>query len=210
MITKSEKITEISSALLEAQRAIDHAIKNAVNPFFKCSYADLTEIIRVVKEPLNANNITFLQAVGFDGALPTVETILLHKNGEYISTITPVYCAKEKDPQAFGSALTYSKRYALMAILGLPTADDDGEAGKGEDKVEPVKPTKQQEKVLIAVYEKLLDSVPEGKKLIQSKVGTVIFSLGGKYPDDITKAGTIAAWLIAQKAMDELCEPEQK
>ena len=60
---------------------------------------------------------------------PCVETTLLHTDGEFISTITPVYCKEPNNPQAFGSGVTYTKRYALQAFLGIPTEDDDGNHG---------------------------------------------------------------------------------
>ena len=83
-----------------------------------------------MKEPLNKHGISFLQAVDKtnEEGLPMIDTILLHESGQYLSTRTPVFCAKPNDPQAFGSGITYSKRYALQALLGLPTEDDDGNA----------------------------------------------------------------------------------
>jgi len=129
MINHSEQISNIAAALLKAQRDIGHALKSAENPYFKSRYADLTIVIDSVKDPLNNNGITFLQAVDSDTeGKPVIDTILLHESGQYLSTRTPVFCNKPNDPQAFGSGVTYSKRYALQAILGLPTEDDDAES----------------------------------------------------------------------------------
>lgn len=128
MICHSEQISNIAAALLKAQRDIGHVLKAADNPYFKSYYADLTAVIDSVKEPLNKNGIAFLQAVDSDTeGKPIIDTILLHESGQYLSTRTPVFCKKPDDPQAFGSGVTYSKRYALQAILGLPTEDDDAE-----------------------------------------------------------------------------------
>jgi hypothetical protein len=135
MITQSEQISNLAAALLKAQRDIGAALKGASNPFFKSKYADLRTVIEAVKGPLNSNGITFLQAVDsrtLEGAdHPVIDTILLHESGQFLSTRTPVFCAKPNDPQAFGSGITYSKRYALQALLGIPTTDDDGEAAMG-------------------------------------------------------------------------------
>ena len=129
MITKSEQISNLAAALLKAQRSIGAALKSAKNPYFKSKYADLQTVIDAVKGPLNDNGITFLQAVDSDdGNVPVIDTILLHESGQYLSSRSPVFCAKPNDPQAFGSGVTYSKRYALQALLGLPTEDDDAEA----------------------------------------------------------------------------------
>lgn len=142
MIEKSENITLISIALLKAQKEMGAALKDAKNPYFKSSYADLGAVIDAIKEPLNKNGITFLQAVKGDHEFPSIETMLLHESGQFLCSRTPVFCSKPKDPQAFGSGITYSKRYALQAFLGLPTKDDDGEAAMGRNS----KPEKQSSK----------------------------------------------------------------
>ena len=152
MICHSEQISNIAAALLKAQRDIGHALKSAENPYFKSRYADLTVVIESVKTPLNENGITFLQAVDSnEEGVPVIDTILLHESGQYLSTRTPVFCNKPNDPQAFGSGVTYSKRYALQAILGLPTEDDDAEsATTHDDKRKPAayqKPTPKPEPV---------------------------------------------------------------
>jgi hypothetical protein len=69
-----------------------------------------------------------------------VETLLLHESGEWISCQTPIVCAKQNDPQAFGSAITYAKRYSLQAILGVPSEDDDGESAMERKKKGPTSP----------------------------------------------------------------------
>lgn len=158
------QLQKIAPALLKAQIAVGAALKSSTNPYFKSSYADLTAVIEAVKEPLNENDIVFLQLVqtaedcplietastapdgtGVSRTSPAyssvVETILLHSSGEQISTLTPVFCNKPNDPQAFGSGITYVKRYALQAILGLPTEDDDGNEASA-----PAKPPKKQKK----------------------------------------------------------------
>jgi len=126
-MTKTETIKTLAQALVAAQRNIGAAAKDGKNPHFKSDYATLESVILAVKGPLNDAGIAFIQAVGMaDDGRPYVETTLMHESGESISTKTPVYCAKPDNPQALGSGITYSKRYALQAMLGLPTTDDDG------------------------------------------------------------------------------------
>ena len=138
MIEKSENITNLAAALLKAQKEMGTALKDSKNPYFKSSYADLKAVIEAIKEPLNNNGIRFLQAVNGAGeGMPVVETMLLHESGQFLCTRTPVFCAKPNDPQAFGSGVTYSKRYALQAFLGLPTEDDDGNKGSNKDSKTP-------------------------------------------------------------------------
>ena len=119
---------EFAEALVAAQEQLSVAVKGATNPFFESTYADLSSVIKAIKEPLNSHGIAFLQLLSRDhDGFPCVDTMLLHKAGGSLSTRSPVYCAKQNNPQAFGSGVTYTKRYALQAILGLPAADDDGE-----------------------------------------------------------------------------------
>jgi hypothetical protein len=142
-MNRSEQIKTLAVALLKAQKQIKVAVKDSANPFFKSKYADFTTIVEAVKPALNENGIMFLQIVTPEG----VETVLLHESGEYISGVTPVVVAKQNDPQALGSAITYAKRYGLQAIVGIPSEDDDGEAAMGRTQVKlpvakPVPPKK--------------------------------------------------------------------
>lgn len=146
----SDNIQDIAKALVAAQKEIASAKKTATNPFFKSKYADLGEVIDAIKGPLNAHGIAFLQLCD-NGNGDTVTTVLLHESGQFIATETKVH-AKADDPQAFGSGVTYAKRYALQAALGLPTEDDDGNAaaGRAEPKTrpQPKQPAAQGEKTV--------------------------------------------------------------
>lgn len=136
----SETLSKLATALVKAQADIKFATKDANNPFFKSKYADLPAVIEAIKPALNKSGISFLQVVVPEG----VETMLLHESGEYISGITPVVVAKQNDPQALGSAITYAKRYGLQAIVGVPAdVDDDGEGamGRAEAKSAPAPKT---------------------------------------------------------------------
>ena len=158
MICHSEQISNIAAALLKAQIDIGGALKKSDNPYYKSKYADLTTVIDSVKEPLNNHGITFLQAVDSDAeGKPYIDTILLHESGQYLSTRTPVFCNKPSDPQAFGIGCTYSKRYALQAILALPTYDDDGEGATTHD--EQRKP---------AAYKAPAKDKPEDKEAVKA------------------------------------------
>jgi hypothetical protein len=142
MMQTSESLTKIAPALLAAQKAIGVAHKTASNPYFKSSYANLEAVIGAVKGPLNDNDVVFLQAVQSDERGASVGTILLHISGEFIISETPVRSKDDNDPQKMGSGITYAKRYALQAICGLPTEDDDGNAAAKPPK-KPVKPPKK-------------------------------------------------------------------
>lgn len=131
----SETITKIAEALLTAQKAISFAAKDAKNPHFKNTYADLPAVVNAVKPALNDAGIVFIQSgsPSDDGRLH-LTTRLLHSSGEFLED-TLVMPLPKQDPQGYGSAMTYARRYALAAIAGLYQDDDDGNAGSGVPEV---------------------------------------------------------------------------
>jgi len=123
----SDSIKEIASALAKAQTSIKAAIKDANNPFFKSKYADLASVIEAVRIPLNAQGISFLQPVSSAEHGVSVETVLVHESGEWLSE-TLVMPVSKDDAQGVGSAITYGRRYGLQSMCGVPSEDDDGNA----------------------------------------------------------------------------------
>jgi hypothetical protein len=125
--TKVEAGT-LSSAMALAFAEIEAATKSATNPHFKSKYADLGAIIEAIKPPLIKHGLFFTQRCqpAEDGV--SVETVLHHSGGEKESLGTLYVPANKRDPQGFGSALTYARRYALQTAFGVPTEDDDGNA----------------------------------------------------------------------------------
>ena len=122
---KSESIATLASALNKFQSAVDGAKKSSENPFHKNKYADLAEIWRTIREPLTANGLSVTQLTEeTDGNTISVETVLLHNSGEWLSGTITMKPTKV-DPQGIGSAITYARRYGLSAILGIHQEDDD-------------------------------------------------------------------------------------
>jgi len=100
--------------------------KDKLNPHFKNKYASLDNILEAIKEPLKKANLTFIQQPLEGGKLKTV--LVEIESGEFVESTMDILLAKN-DPQGQGSALTYARRYALSAILGISTdEDDDGNA----------------------------------------------------------------------------------
>ena len=126
MIT-SEAIGTIAAALAKAQAEMGNAIKDRTNPAFRSTYADLASVREAVTGPLSANGIAVVQAPGNDGDSVTVETRLIHTSGEWLGSVVSARPTKN-DPQAVGSAITYLRRYGLMAMTGIAPDDDDGQA----------------------------------------------------------------------------------
>lgn len=128
-MNQSESIKELAIALANAQAMMGGAIKGNKNDFFGSSYADLTSVIKAIKEPFAENGLSFVQfpVISDGGKGMGVETILMHISGEWLSNEFVLPMTKA-DPQGAGSAITYARRYALQAMTGIPAVDDDGEA----------------------------------------------------------------------------------
>jgi len=122
---------QIASALVQAQKAFGPALKRAVNPQFERGgkggrYADLASCVEAVVDALNANGIMLMQQNSecSDGVI--VETVFIHESGETLSSGKLHVPSSKRDPQGYGSALTYARRYSLMAACGIAPEDDDG------------------------------------------------------------------------------------
>jgi hypothetical protein len=118
----------ISAALVKAQMAFGPALKTSQNPHFKSRYADLAACVEAVIEALNSNGIALIQRTLPCESGVTVETVFLHTSGETLSSGPLHVPASKNDPQGYGSALTYARRYSLMAACGIAPEDDDGHA----------------------------------------------------------------------------------
>lgn len=140
MIQSSETLGKIAPALLKVQQSLEAIAKTGNNPHFRSSFATVNDVLEAVKEPCNKNGIVILQMPAMATLFPdsdegeestlfvlNLTTRLQHSSGEYIESTASIPLAKS-DPQGFGSALTYGRRYALQAALGLQAEDDDAES----------------------------------------------------------------------------------
>jgi len=119
-MNKSDSIKEIAGALVKFHDSVGAVKKDSENPFFKSKYASLDNVLETIKEPLALHGLSFAQFPDANG----LTTILMHSGGEWLEATYDVPLAKA-DPQGAGSAITYMRRYALGAILGLATETDD-------------------------------------------------------------------------------------
>jgi hypothetical protein len=123
----SESIKNLAESLCKAQAEMGGAVKDSKNPFFKSDYADLTSVIKAIKEPFANHGLSYTQFPTNDEGRIGVVTLLMHESGEYLEHSYTLPTTKA-DPQSAGSAITYARRYALQSIAGIPTADDDAES----------------------------------------------------------------------------------
>ena len=145
---RSPEIGKLAEALAKAQGEMENAAKDKDNPFFKSTYADLASIWGACRGPLSKHGLAVVQPpclIGTDGKT-YLTTLLMHSSGEFISSIVPVEPVK-RDPQGWGSAITYMRRFCLAAMVGVAPAekpteddiddDDDGNAASGKNVIKP-------------------------------------------------------------------------
>lgn len=180
---QSETINELAVALCKCQSELTAAKKRSENPFFKSSYADLSEIWDAARKPLADNGLSVVQTMDGSNGDVVIVTTLLHNSGQWIRGRLPIHPVKN-DPQAVGSAITYGRRYSLSAIIGLVTeADDDGESAMDRGKKEDPQITEDQ---LLTITTLMSDTGSDEKKFLKYlKVDKLDTMPQSKYPGAI-------------------------
>ena len=125
---------QIATALVKAQKAFGPALKTSTNPHFRSRYADLSACVEAVIDALNDHGIALVQQNHPHPDGVVVETVFIHESGETLNCGQLFVPASKHDPQGYGSALTYARRYSLMAACGIAPEDDDGNAASRKPK----------------------------------------------------------------------------
>lgn len=175
MIETSPEIKHISAALLKFQGEVDGVGRDSANPHFKNRYASLEAVHHTAVPVLQKLGVFYFQSPGaiVDGNMEMTTRLVHADSGEWIQGRGDIPLGK-RDPQGAGSAQTYAQRYHLMAMLGLPPIDDDGEGAidRGNTRPEPVAVPKAKARSIDAEMRKEIDacvSVEELKRLWNSK-----------------------------------------
>lgn len=134
-------IDQIVPALIKAKKQFAPVVKDKTNPAFRSKYADLGAVLDAVEPALLENGLVLVQPTTTtdDGQIISL-SILMHESGQKIRSSYVLRPAKE-DPQGYGSALTYARRYQALALLGLAPEDDDGNAASQRRADPPAPPT---------------------------------------------------------------------
>lgn len=165
MFEHSQELSELFAALYKFRATVQQPSKDANNPFFKSKYVTLEGTIKSIDKAIkeSKSELAFIQLV-YDGQNQEkiVETILTHSSGQWLSSGAFSLVPQKKDPQGWGSAITYEKRYQLSALFGIASdVDDDGNTAS--------KPNYQRKQVQNsnelgrekAAYEQLISRVAE-------------------------------------------------
>lgn len=141
----SESIAALAAALAKAQGAIEPVPKTKVNPHFRSKYAPLEEIAGAVRGPLMVNGLAVVQTFGTSDGAILIETTLVHESGEWLTgeLLLPV---DKGTAQGVGSAITYGRRYALAALLGVVSDEDDDGNAASAGNPKPAQPPKASDK----------------------------------------------------------------
>ncbi len=166
----SPTIGAIADALAKAQTMFRPAVKDASNPFFKSKYVDLAGALDAVRDGLSKNQIALVQVTEITEKGLILNSRLIHSSGEWLESTYPVKPVKD-DPQGMGSALTYARRYSLMALTGIAAEDDDGNEASG-----------RAQKIASTTGE-TVKKIPAWNADQQTEVGSIfkeIYDLGGE------------------------------
>lgn len=155
-----ETVNKIAPAFIAAKKAFGPALKDRTNPAFKSKYADLGACLDAVDGALLDNGIAVYQETFEDLTGVTVETVFLHESGETIRSGKLHVPASKQDPQGYGSALTYARRYSLMAACGIAPEDDDGNAAS-----KPAKAAPKPAPIDLEPYLRAMDEAKSSKEL---------------------------------------------
>ena len=185
----SETIEKLAEALCAAQGEMGGAVKGSANPFFKSSYADLTSVIKAIKEPCSKHGLSYVQLPHRDGSSIGVVTRLIHTSGQWLENEFTLPMVKG-DPQAAGSAVTYARRYALQALFGIPAVDDDAEAAVLRGSQQPTVPDE---------YEELVNKLTESIEAIKTGIEIGDLVMAKEAWDELTEEEKIGLWKAPSK-----------
>lgn len=169
---------KIAAALVKAQKEFGPALKSNTNPHFKSRYADLAACVEAVIDALNNNGIALIQPPHECENGVMVETIFVHESGETFSAGKLHVPASKHDAQGYGSALTYARRYGLMAACGIAPEDDDGNAASKKttvnvdalvDTIKNAEDEAQLKQVYVSAFKQTQGDAKAQKRVIEAK-----------------------------------------
>lgn len=197
----SEATTKLAAALVKAQAEMPAVEPDSTNPHYRSKFVSLGHLLAKVRPVLNRHGVGVVQYPSRDENGPTLVTILLHESGERLESEAPLLLPKQ-DPQGQGSAITYMRRYALAAALGISDQEDDDGNGASEDKAtkgkpKPAKPaTNGKPHISAADAKKLRESV-KASGVPVDQVALKLTAIGVSKLDELTteQADELFAWM---------------
>lgn len=206
--TMSGQVDKIFTAMAKAQGEMGHAAKTEENEFYGSKYADLTACFEAVRQPLFMNGLCIIQSpsaeLGYEdhdekySASVTLNTLIGHTSGQWIVGKLSMPLSRE-DAHSVGSAVTYARRYALAAMLGLAQADDDGNAATSVETEKPdigMRPPKKTVKKKKAAKKK--SGAGREEVGLRAKLNTLLTAAGCTNTEE---ADSVCAWLFGDAGL---------
>jgi hypothetical protein len=179
-MNSTPEISELASALVEARKKFSPALKHAKNPAFGSKYVDLATAVEATDTALSESGLTVIQSPHGSTVEQTVTitTRLLHKSGQWLEgeLTLPVKGQRGYDAQAVGSAITYGRRYAYMAMLGIAPEDDDGNAASQPDRSEQPSIQRKSEKAQVGITQNGEPIFDEDGDMVVQRAATLAVS----------------------------------
>ena len=129
---KSDDISALIPALIEARGKVPQIAKTAENPYFNSMYVSLDELVDAVTPALQEHGLAVMQFPTLVDGVPGLTTVLAHTSGQYIGSTMPLGVPLNVKAQEQGSAITYARRYALMALLNVVGDEDDDDGNQAQ------------------------------------------------------------------------------
>ena len=209
-MNKSESISNLAKALCKAQNEMGGAVKDSKNPFFKSNYADLTSVIKAIKEPFYNNGLSYSQfpVTSEGGSGIGVVTVLMHSSGEWLESEFYLPMAK-KDAQGGAQCVTYARRYALQSMAGIPSADDDAEAAMMRGKAQLYVQEKTKEQLCGLAVDLHIDSLQYIRRMLVDPTSDNV-ALAKEAFGEIPEEDQRAMWVAPSKCETAFLTTEER
>jgi len=191
--SRSPAFATVAAAFVKAQGEIGHATKDVRNDFFKSKYADLAGVIDAYRTVFAANGLSVLQPTLPADSGVRIQTIILHESGEWIADRGLSMPTGKADAQGLGSALTYARRYAMAALVGIAQDDDDGNAAS---RPAPAAKTAKTAKPTV----KLAPVAARDK--LQARIVALPNEIGAQVRTNLTTAGIVWTQLSVEQLVE--------
>lgn len=187
---RSDDISLLADAIVDIQANLPVVPKSSTNPHFKSMYADLPTIIEATRQICVERGVAVIQMIcpSAPGTL-SLETTLLHKSGQFITETLDMPIGDRLTPQAYGSAVTYARRYAYASALGIVSdQDDDGNEATSQSKATTSDIPKSTTEKISEAQIRRMNAIAAEKNWTDGQYRQIINECGFATRADVTKA----------------------
>ncbi|NLE05462.1 MAG: hypothetical protein GX638_11775 [Crenarchaeota archaeon] len=202
----SEQLNELFSALSKAQESIKNAQKEGYNPMFRSNYTTVTSVLEAIK-PVYKENISIMQMPEMDKLITRVG----HSSGQWLEIETPLFVGEPKGMskmQAYGNAVTYARRYALVSLFGIGQEDNDGNDGNHNEPTQKKetlkKPLNQSPNKTTDRKQGFLDSMKKLSAIDNESFVNLLGAAGYERAEDVPEESFAKVYKQIKEAMDKV------